>query len=183
MGLAVTAYGWVGAPGGSAFRRNAGAYFPQGAAGRADADPRAFLPRRNPVLFDVRPDERPHDWRPAHGAFWALIGIVAAQLVPPHRLGLATAIIFGGVSAASVVGVPLASFIATPAGWRLAFMSMALLSLAAAAVLCSTLPPLAAPAPRQAACLSRYLPQSAARWPVWRHGLHHYRSLCRLHLH
>lgn len=40
----------------------------------------------------------------AHGAFWALIGIVAAQLAPPHRLGLATAIIFGGVSAASVVG-------------------------------------------------------------------------------
>ncbi|PBD53550.1 MFS transporter [Klebsiella pneumoniae] len=67
----------------------------------------------------------------AHGAFWALIGIVAAQLVPPHRLGLATAIIFGGVSA----------------GRRPAFMSMALLSLAAAAVLCSTLPPLAAPAP------------------------------------
>jgi predicted MFS family arabinose efflux permease len=67
----------------------------------------------------------------AHGAFWALIGIVAAQLVPPHRLGLATAIIFGGVSAASVVGVPLASFIATLAGWRHAFMAMALLSLAA----------------------------------------------------
>jgi predicted MFS family arabinose efflux permease len=83
----------------------------------------------------------------AHGAFWALIGIVAAQLVPPHRLGLATAIIFGGVSAASVVGVPLASFIATLAGWRYAFMAMALLSLAAAAVLCSTLPALAAPAP------------------------------------
>ncbi len=56
---------WLGRrPGGSAFRRNAGAYFPQGAAGRADADPRVFLPRRNPVLFDVRPDERPHDWRP-----------------------------------------------------------------------------------------------------------------------
>ncbi|HHN8264537.1 TPA: MFS transporter [Klebsiella quasipneumoniae] len=69
----------------------------------------------------------------AHGAFWALIGIVAAQLVPPHRLGLATAIIFGGVSAASVVGVPLASFIATLAGWRYAFMAMALLSLAAPA--------------------------------------------------
>ena len=83
----------------------------------------------------------------AHGAFWALIGIVAAQLVPSHRLGLATAIIFGGVSAASVVGVPLASFIATLAGWRHAFMAMALLSLIAAAVLCSTLPALAAPAP------------------------------------
>ena len=43
--------------------------------------------------------------------------------------------------------------------------------------------PAGRPCPRQAACLSRYLPQSAARWPVWRHGLHHYRSLCRLHLH
>lgn len=83
----------------------------------------------------------------AHGAFWALIGIVAAQLVPPHRLGLATAIIFGGVSAASVVGVPLASFIATLAGWRHAFLAVALLSLAAAAVLCSTLPALAASIP------------------------------------
>ena len=83
----------------------------------------------------------------AHGAFWALIGIVAAQLVPPHRLGLATAIIFGGVSAASVVGVPLASFIATLAGWRHAFMAMALLSLVAAAVLCSPLPALAAQPP------------------------------------
>ncbi len=64
---------WLGRrPGGSAFRRNADAYFPQGAAGRADADPRAFLPRRNPVLFDIRPDERPHDWRP--GA-WRLLGL------------------------------------------------------------------------------------------------------------
>jgi predicted MFS family arabinose efflux permease len=30
----------------------------------------------------------------AHGAFWALIGIVAAQLVPAEKLGLATSIIF-----------------------------------------------------------------------------------------
>ncbi len=120
--------------------------------------------------------------RPAHGAFWALIGLVAAQLVPPHRLGLATAIIFGGVSAASVVGVPLASFIATLAGWRLAFMSMALLSLAAAAVLCSTLPPLAALPP--SGCVFIAI-SSAIRCSVacMRHGLHHYRSLCRLHLH
>ena len=54
---------------------------------------------------------------------------------------------FGGVSAASVVGVPLASFIATLAGWRHAFLAVALLSLAAAAVLCSTLPALAASIP------------------------------------
>lgn len=83
----------------------------------------------------------------AHGAFWALIGIVAAQLVPAEKLGLATSIIFGGVSAASVLGVPLSSFIASLAGWRNAFMLISLLALAAACALFWTLPTLAAPQP------------------------------------
>ena len=65
----------------------------------------------------------------AHGAFWAMIGIVGAQLVPAQKLGLATSIIFGGVSAASVLGVPLSSFIASMAGWRNAFMLISLLAL------------------------------------------------------
>lgn len=78
----------------------------------------------------------------AHGAFWALIGAVASQLVPAEKLGLATSVIFGGVSAASVLGVPLASVIAGVAGWRSAFTAIALLSLATACVLFSTLPAL-----------------------------------------
>ncbi|MFJ3456078.1 MFS transporter [Scandinavium goeteborgense] len=81
----------------------------------------------------------------AHGAFWALIGTVAAQLVPIGQLGLATSIIFGGVSAASVLGVPLSSFIAGMAGWRHAFTAISLLSLATACALFWTLPTLAAP--------------------------------------
>ena len=32
----------------------------------------------------------------AHGSFWALIGAVAYSLVPKHKLGLATSIIFSG---------------------------------------------------------------------------------------
>ena len=83
----------------------------------------------------------------AHGAFWAMIGIVGAQLVPAQKLGLATSIIFGGVSAASVLGVPLSSFIASMAGWRNAFMLISLLALAAACALFWTLPALAAPQP------------------------------------
>ncbi|TCQ76549.1 putative MFS family arabinose efflux permease [Raoultella ornithinolytica] len=83
----------------------------------------------------------------AHGAFWALIGTVAIQLVPADRLGLATSVIFSGVSAASVLGVPLSSFIANMAGWRQAFTAIALLSLATAAALLWTLPALAAPQP------------------------------------
>lgn len=81
----------------------------------------------------------------AHGAFWALIGVVATQIVPAEKLGLATSIIFGGVSAASVLGVPLSSFIANMAGWRSAFMVISLLSLVTACALFWTLPTLAAP--------------------------------------
>ena len=78
----------------------------------------------------------------AHGAFWALIGTVAAQLVPIEKLGLATSIVFGGVSAASVMGVPLTSFITGISGWRSAFMAISILSLLTACALFWTLPAL-----------------------------------------
>lgn len=81
----------------------------------------------------------------AHGAFWALIGTVAAQLVPAEKLGLATSVIFGGVSSASVLGVPLSSFIAGVAGWRNAFTAISVLSLATACALFWALPRLAVP--------------------------------------
>lgn len=81
----------------------------------------------------------------AHGTFWALIGTVAAQLVPAEKLGLATSVIFGGVSSASVLGVPLSSFIAGIAGWRNAFTAISVLSLATACALFWTLPRLAVP--------------------------------------
>ncbi|CAM3420870.1 MFS transporter [Rouxiella silvae] len=83
----------------------------------------------------------------AHGAFWALIGTVAAQLVPAEKLGLATSVIFGGVSAASVLGVPLSSLITGIAGWRSAFTAISLLAFATACTLFWTLPTLAAPQP------------------------------------
>ncbi len=83
----------------------------------------------------------------AHGAFWALIGVVASQLVPAEKLGLATAVIFGGVSAASVLGVPLSSLIADMTGWRSAFVAIALIAFATACVLLWTLPPLSGATP------------------------------------
>lgn len=81
----------------------------------------------------------------AHGAFWAFIGVVAAQIVPVEKLGVATAIVFSGVSAASVIGVPLSSLLADIAGWRSAFTAISLLSLLTASILFWTLPRLAAP--------------------------------------
>ncbi|MBM1173450.1 MFS transporter [Microvirga arabica] len=62
------------------------------------------------------------------GGIWAIAGGLASRLVPEHSVGLATSIIFGGVAAASVLGVPLGALIGDLAGWRWAFGSMALLS-------------------------------------------------------
>jgi predicted MFS family arabinose efflux permease len=62
------------------------------------------------------------------GGIWAIAGGLAARLVPDNAIGLATSIIFGGVAAASVLGVPLGAFIGDAIGWRWAFGCMALFS-------------------------------------------------------
>ncbi|MEW7002190.1 MFS transporter [Serratia ureilytica] len=41
------------------------------------------------------------------GGIWAIAGGLAERLVPPASVGLALSVIFGGVAAASVLGVPL----------------------------------------------------------------------------
>lgn len=40
------------------------------------------------------------------GGIWAIAGGLASRLVPARSVGLATSLIFGGVAAASVLGVP-----------------------------------------------------------------------------
>lgn len=62
------------------------------------------------------------------GGIWAIAGGLAARLVPDNATGLATSIIFGGVAAASVLGVPLGALIGDAIGWRWAFGCMALFS-------------------------------------------------------
>ncbi|WP_234804159.1 MFS transporter [Ensifer adhaerens] len=60
------------------------------------------------------------------GGIWAVAGGLAPRLVSSRSIGVATAIIFGGVAAASVLGVPLGAIIGDAAGWRMAFVAMAL---------------------------------------------------------
>ena len=62
------------------------------------------------------------------GGIWAIAGGLASRLVPENAIGLATSIIFGGVAAASVLGVPLGAFIGDVIGWRWAFGIMAIFS-------------------------------------------------------
>ncbi|MGI5490149.1 MFS transporter [Microtetraspora malaysiensis] len=67
------------------------------------------------------------------GGFWAIAGGLAVRLVPPQQVGAATAVIFGGVSTASVLGVPAGTLIGEVAGWRSGFAAVAALGLAALA--------------------------------------------------
>lgn len=76
------------------------------------------------------------------GGIWAVAGGLARRLVPGHAVGLATSIIFGGVAAASVLGVPIGALIGDFAGWRLTFWAMSVLCLVVLALHAWTLPPL-----------------------------------------
>ncbi|MEV4242528.1 MFS transporter [Streptosporangium canum] len=76
------------------------------------------------------------------GGFWAFAAGLGPRLVPEGSVGRATSIILAGVSVASVLGVPAATFISSFAGWRTAFIAMGVLALVLLVLLATTLPPL-----------------------------------------
>ena len=57
-----------------------------------------------------------------HGAFFGIGSVVAASLVAPDRSAGAIAVMFTGLTAANVLGVPLGTFLGQQVGWRVAFM-------------------------------------------------------------
>lgn len=63
-----------------------------------------------------------------HGLFVGVASIAAAQLVPPGQQGAAMSKVFGGVAVATVLGVPLGTFVAQALGWRVAFVGIIALS-------------------------------------------------------
>lgn len=64
----------------------------------------------------------------ALGGFWAVVPILAAQLVPAEKRHRATSIVIAGISAGTVVGLPAGQFIGETLGWRAAFGSVAILA-------------------------------------------------------
>ncbi|MBH2870553.1 MFS transporter [Serratia marcescens] len=76
------------------------------------------------------------------GGIWAIAGGLAERLVPPTSVGLALSVIFGGVAAASVFGVPLGVFLGEALGWRMAFLAVAVLAALTLLLLLCVLPPL-----------------------------------------
>ncbi|RST17952.1 MFS transporter [Streptomyces sp. WAC05374] len=63
----------------------------------------------------------------AHGAFFGIGSVVAADLVVPEKKAGAIAMMFTGLTVANVVGVPAGTFIGQTAGWRLTFFVVAAL--------------------------------------------------------
>lgn len=63
------------------------------------------------------------------GGFWSVAGGIALRLVPERHVGRATAVVFGGVETASVLGVPAGTFIGDLSGWRTAFAAVGALGL------------------------------------------------------
>lgn len=79
----------------------------------------------------------------ALGGFWTLATAAAPRLVEPKDAAKATATILTGVTCATVIGVPLGTFIASFASWRASFAATAglvALALVAQALLVPSLP-------------------------------------------
>ncbi|MFF2406102.1 MFS transporter [Streptomyces sp. NPDC058092] len=63
----------------------------------------------------------------AHGAFFGIGSVVAADLVAPQKKAGAIAVMFTGLTVANVAGVPLGTYIGQDVGWRTTFFVVAAL--------------------------------------------------------
>jgi len=67
----------------------------------------------------------------SHGVFMSIGSVIAASVVPENRRASAISIMFTGLTVATVMGVPIGTFIGQQWGWRLAFVAIALVGVAA----------------------------------------------------
>lgn len=65
----------------------------------------------------------------AIGVFWSTAVVTAVHLVSARNAIRATSIVFGGVSLATVLGVPAGTILGEHEGWRAVFAALAVLSL------------------------------------------------------
>ena len=76
----------------------------------------------------------------AHGAFFGIASVVAAELAPPGKGARAVALLFTGLTVANVVGVPIGTWVGQMTGWRTTFALVAVLAMASLAAMMISLP-------------------------------------------
>jgi MFS transporter, DHA1 family, inner membrane transport protein len=76
----------------------------------------------------------------AHGSFFGVGAVAARRLVSPDRATRAISQMISGLTVANVVGVPLGTFVAQQASWRLVFGGIAVIGLVTIAGLLAWVP-------------------------------------------
>ncbi|HWD69339.1 MAG TPA: MFS transporter [Solirubrobacteraceae bacterium] len=76
----------------------------------------------------------------AQAIFWATGPLEAASLVRPERRSRALTAVFGGSAAGQVLGLPIGTAIGHAAGWRVAFVSLAVAAVVLLATILVALP-------------------------------------------
>jgi len=76
----------------------------------------------------------------AHGTFFGVGSVVATSLVAPERRASAIAIMFTGLTAATLLGVPAGAWLGLQYGWRATFWAVTLIGVLAFAVLALFVP-------------------------------------------
>lgn len=87
------------------------------------------------------------------GGFWSMASAVALQLAPTKDLARALGIIYAGVSVATIISLPISSYLGDLLGWRDIFFIVALLGLVALVSQVLTLPCLIAQANNNFKCM------------------------------
>lgn len=76
----------------------------------------------------------------AHGAFFGIGAVVAASMVAPTKKAGAIAIMFTGLTAANVLGVPFGTMLGQAAGWRSTFWAITVIGVLALAGILALVP-------------------------------------------
>jgi DHA1 family inner membrane transport protein len=77
----------------------------------------------------------------AHATFFGIASVVATRIVPPNRRASGVAVVFGGITVATILGVPLGTEIGERLGWNATFWMVAAIGATAVVAIAVWLPP------------------------------------------
>lgn len=66
-----------------------------------------------------------------HGAFFGVGAVVASRLVPKEKEASAVAVMFGGLTIANIIGIPLGTYVGHNISWRITFMMVVAIGICA----------------------------------------------------
>jgi len=75
-----------------------------------------------------------------HGAFFGIGSVVAASMVPADRRASAVALMWSGIAAANILGVPAGAALGHALGWRSTFWAVTIIGILATAAIALWLP-------------------------------------------